>query len=92
MYLILVLQVVKHLKDFRLLHEVIFFFCDYRVFVIYNKSGRWVYPVLAVLNWGQKSAFFLVLLCLVSGLYLVGEKLNNFIWGKLQLSRKCSQN
>ncbi|XP_059473143.1 androgen-induced gene 1 protein-like [Neocloeon triangulifer] len=52
------------------------------VFVIYNKSGRWVYPVLAVLNWVQKGIFFLVLLLLVTGLYLLGEQLNNSIWAK----------
>ncbi|CAB3378028.1 Hypothetical predicted protein [Cloeon dipterum] len=52
------------------------------VFVIFNKSGQWVYPVLAVLNWGQKGLFFAVLLLLVTGLYLLGEKLNNYVWGK----------
>lgn len=56
--------------------------CHFRVLVIYNKSGRWVYPVLDVLNWGQKTAFFAFLLLLITALYICGEKMNNLIWCK----------
>ncbi|KAF4524469.1 hypothetical protein B566_EDAN013083 [Ephemera danica] len=51
------------------------------VMVIFNQTGRWVYPVLAVLDWTQKCLFFGLLLMLVMGLYLAGEFLNNVIWG-----------
>ncbi|GLH15391.1 Androgen-induced protein 1 [Gryllus bimaculatus] len=60
------------------------FMCVYLVwtFIIYFYSGAWVYPVLEVLNWGQRAIFFIVLLLFVNALYFVGEFVNKTIWGK----------
>ncbi|KAK7867793.1 hypothetical protein R5R35_001208 [Gryllus longicercus] len=60
------------------------FMCVYLVwtFIIYFYSGAWVYPVLEVLNWGQRAIFFIVLLLFVNSLYFVGEFVNKTIWGK----------
>jgi FAR-17a/AIG1-like protein len=65
------------------LHYQILIKCHYRVLVIYSKTGYWVYPVLEVLNWGQKAGFFASLLLLITALYICGEKMNNLIWCKL---------
>ncbi|XP_026756245.1 androgen-induced gene 1 protein-like [Galleria mellonella] len=50
--------------------------------VIYFKTDKWVYPILAVLNWPIRIVFYLVSLGFVSSLYFVGEKLNRIVWSK----------
>lgn len=49
---------------------------------IHAKSGLWVYPILNVLNLPLRIVFFAGLLGLCVILYIVGEKLNNFVWRK----------
>ncbi|KAM3965743.1 androgen-induced gene 1 protein isoform 1-T2 [Aphomia sociella] len=50
--------------------------------VIYFKTDKWVYPILAVLNWPTRIVFYLISLIVVSSLYIVGEKLNKLVWSK----------
>ncbi|PSN41207.1 hypothetical protein C0J52_04175 [Blattella germanica] len=51
--------------------------------IIYAVSGSWVYPVLNVVNWWQRVIFFLFALCLVLGLYFIGELVNTIVWGEI---------
>lgn len=50
--------------------------------VIYFESGTWVYPILAVLNWPLRITFYVFSLFIVYGLYILGERLNKFIWSR----------
>ncbi|XP_053610712.1 androgen-induced gene 1 protein-like [Plodia interpunctella] len=50
------------------------------IHVIYFHTGVWVYPILNVLNWPLRLAFYVFSLALVCGLFLTGEKLNTLIW------------
>ncbi|XP_046395955.1 androgen-induced gene 1 protein-like [Ischnura elegans] len=61
---------------------LLFFMAGYLVwtFVIFYKSGMWVYPILNVLSWEQRGLFFAMSLVIVVGLYFVGEFLNSIIW------------
>ncbi|KAF5291435.1 hypothetical protein FQR65_LT01746 [Abscondita terminalis] len=53
--------------------------------IIRSYSGVWVYPILEVLNFPMRLFFFVILLGLSAGLYLVGEKLNKLFWrGEMQ--------
>jgi hypothetical protein len=52
------------------------------IHIIYAYSGMWVYPILEVLNFPLRIVFFVGLLGLSVGLYVVGEKLNAVIWNK----------
>ncbi|XP_059052656.1 androgen-induced gene 1 protein-like [Achroia grisella] len=52
------------------------------VHVIYFKTDKWVYPILAVLNWPIRIVFYLFCLGFVSSLYFLGEKLNRIVWSK----------
>lgn len=52
------------------------------VHVIYFKTGMWVYPILAVLNWPLRIMFYLFSLGLVFGFYTLGESLNRSVWSK----------
>lgn len=47
---------------------------------IHWKSGAWVYPVIEVLTWPLRIAFYLVLLVGATGLYYFGECLNRLVW------------
>lgn len=60
------------------------------IHIIKHFSGIWVYPVLDALNFPQRLAFFILILSVTFGLYIVGEFLNNKIWTKelKQASRK----
>lgn len=60
------------------------FMLAYMVWVhyIYFRTGGWVYPILAVLNWPLRITFYIFSLGLVSGLYTLGETLNKTIWSK----------
>lgn len=50
--------------------------------IIKYYSGVWVYPVLTVLNLPQRIIFFAVSFAFSVSLYILGEKINNFIWRK----------
>jgi len=63
---------------------------NFRVHVIYYKSGIWVYPVMDVLTLPLRIVFFAVLLTFCVILYFVGETLNNIIWGNEYTKHKKS--
>lgn len=42
----------------------------------------WPYPILQILNWGQRVAFFGVGILFLSLLYVVGETINMCCWGE----------
>lgn len=50
------------------------------VHIIKHMSGRWVYPVLDVLNLPQRIGFILFMGAFGVSFYFVGELLNNYIW------------
>lgn len=52
------------------------------IHVIYGKTGMWVYPVLSVMNWPMRIAFYIVSLGLVFSFYSLGERLNRAVWSK----------
>lgn len=52
------------------------------VHVIWFKANAWVYPVLAILNWPQRIAFYLFTLSVPIVFYYIGEILNNQVWNK----------
>ncbi|XP_012278971.1 androgen-dependent TFPI-regulating protein isoform X2 [Orussus abietinus] len=58
--------------------------------VIHAKSGIWVYPVMEVLTFPLRVAFFAVLFVFVTILYFAGESLDNLIWGNAQLKQHKS--
>ncbi|VEN50955.1 unnamed protein product [Callosobruchus maculatus] len=49
--------------------------------VIYFYTGIWVYPILAVLNVPLKAVFFIGNLGVSHMLYMLGEVINNAVWG-----------
>ncbi|XP_013199392.1 androgen-dependent TFPI-regulating protein [Amyelois transitella] len=51
------------------------------IHVIYFHTGVWVYPILSVLNWPLRVMFYLFSLGLVCGLFVIGERMNEFVWG-----------
>merc|ERR1719312_862930 len=52
------------------------------VHVIHHLGGFWVYPVLGVLS-PVARIIFMAFCCLLGFfLYILGEKMNNFVWGK----------
>lgn len=50
------------------------------IHVVYGYTGRWVYPVLAVLTWPQRILFYIFSNIVPVTLYFVGELLNGLIW------------
>lgn len=50
------------------------------IHIIKHFAGVWVYPVLNVLEFGQRIVFFIVILVFCLSLYFIGEHLNNKIW------------
>ncbi|KAJ6649992.1 Androgen-induced gene 1 protein [Pseudolycoriella hygida] len=50
------------------------------IHIIRHYAGVWVYPILNVLQFGQRIVFFIVILLFCIGLYFIGEFLNNKIW------------
>lgn len=50
------------------------------IHVIKYKANIWVYPVLDVLNLGQRIVFFLLCLIFSVGLYVLGEFTNEKVW------------
>lgn len=55
------------------------------VHVIWYKANAWVYPVLAILNWPQRIAFYLFTCSVPIIFYYFGEFLNNQIWSKSRI-------
>ncbi|CAG2205588.1 Androgen-induced gene 1 protein [Mytilus edulis] len=45
-------------------------------------ANIWVYPILKVLQPHQRAVFIIVLLFLFISLYILGEAINKFLWGK----------
>ncbi|XP_063407800.1 androgen-induced gene 1 protein-like isoform X4 [Mytilus trossulus] len=45
-------------------------------------ANIWVYPILKVLQPHQRAVFIIVLLFLFISLYILGEAINKFFWGK----------
>ncbi|XP_076675291.1 androgen-induced gene 1 protein isoform X2 [Andrena cerasifolii] len=51
------------------------------VHIIYIKSGVWVYPVMEVLTLPLRILFFATLLAFSTTLYIIGESMDNLVWG-----------
>lgn len=49
--------------------------------IIYIKSGVWVYPVMEVLTLPLRILFFATLLAFSTTLYIIGESMDNLVWG-----------
>ncbi|KAI8439458.1 hypothetical protein MSG28_013235 [Choristoneura fumiferana] len=88
---IVVFMIIELLMSFRMyparkfgLTVLSTFMLGYAVWihVIYFNTGVWVYPILAVLNWPMRIAFYLFGLAYVSSLYVVGERLNKTVWAQ----------
>lgn len=62
------------------------------IHIIKYYAGVWVYPVLNVLEFGQRIVFFIVILLFCLGLYFVGEFLNNKIWANELRQIKTKRN
>ncbi|XP_003485331.1 androgen-induced gene 1 protein isoform X1 [Bombus impatiens] len=60
------------------------------VHIIFYKSGIWVYPVLDVLPLPLRVVFFFVMLLITLFLYLIGEAVDNFLWGNEYTKSKKS--
>ena len=54
----------------------------FRILWIAFYANIWVYPILKVLQPHQRAVFIIVLLFLFVSLYLLGEAINKFFWGK----------
>lgn len=50
--------------------------------VIYFETGGWVYPILSVLSWPLRIAFYVFSLVIVFSLYVFGERLNGTVWSR----------
>lgn len=62
------------------------------IHIIKYYAGVWVYPVLNVLDFGQRIVFFIVILLFCLSLYFIGEFLNNRIWGDEMRQIKSKRN
>ncbi|XP_071856224.1 androgen-induced gene 1 protein isoform X1 [Bombus fervidus] len=58
--------------------------------IIFYKSGIWVYPVLDVLPLSLRIVFFIVLFLIILSLYVIGEAVDNFLWGNKYTKSKKS--
>lgn len=52
------------------------------IHIIKHVSGKWVYPILEVLNLPQRIAFIAFIGVFCISFYFVGEFLNNTVWAK----------
>lgn len=50
------------------------------IHILHAYTGVWVYPVLEVLNFPVRLIFFVISLGIGILLYIIGEKLNSFLW------------
>ncbi|ODN01516.1 Androgen-induced protein [Orchesella cincta] len=48
---------------------------------VFSQNGVWAYPILEVLNNGQRGIFFGTCCLCIVGFYFLGEKLNQWRWG-----------
>jgi hypothetical protein len=48
-----------------------------------NTGGKWVYPILAVLDWPQRIGFFAFTFSVPVSLYFVGEFFNKLTWASV---------
>ncbi|XP_023942362.1 androgen-induced gene 1 protein [Bicyclus anynana] len=57
------------------------FYISYLVwfFIVYAKTGAWVYPVFQPLNWPMRFLFIILSVSGATGLYILGEKINNLV-------------
>lgn len=60
------------------------------IHIIKYMSGRWVYPILEVLNLPQRIGFMLFVGVFGISFYFVGEYVNNKVWAKELKSSKSS--
>lgn len=51
------------------------------VFCIKANTDKWVYPILAMLNWPQRIGFFAFTVSIPVVFYFVGEFINSVRWG-----------
>lgn len=51
------------------------------IFCIYANTNKWVYPILAMLNWPLRIAFFVFTVSIPVVFYFVGEFINSVRWG-----------
>lgn len=61
------------------------------IHVIKYNANVWVYPVLAILNWPQRIAFYVFTLSVPVFLYYLGEFLNNQVWNKSRLGESTQK-
>jgi len=54
------------------------------IHVIYHYGGFWVYPVFKVLPTVPRIVFMAFCCCVAFSLYILGEKINGFVWGKCE--------
>ncbi|KAE8602312.1 hypothetical protein XENTR_v10013942 [Xenopus tropicalis] len=47
---------------------------------VHHMTGMWVYPLLEYISPGAKIVFFIIVTVVINMFYILGEKLNNFIW------------
>lgn len=53
--------------------------------IIYVNTGKWVYPVLASLNWAERIGFHMFNIAIPVGFYFLGRFLNNRFWNKTRV-------
>ncbi|XP_029033029.1 androgen-induced gene 1 protein-like isoform X3 [Osmia bicornis bicornis] len=58
--------------------------------IIFSKSGVWVYPIFHVLNLPTRTLFCITMLAYSTVLYVIGESLDNFIWGNEYIKHQKS--
>ncbi|XP_072936535.1 androgen-induced gene 1 protein-like [Epargyreus clarus] len=60
---------------------IIAFNCSYILwmFVIYMRTGVWVYPIFDHLNWFARAIFITASVCVALTFYILGEKLNSMV-------------
>jgi len=51
------------------------------IHIVYSQCHLWVYPILEQLNLPLRCLFFVGIFAYTSGLYLLGEYFNKFVWG-----------
>ena len=56
------------------------------IHVVWINAGVWVYPILKVLDWPQRIAFYIFTCSVPIFFYYLGELLNNNVWHKGRLT------
>ncbi|XP_041418782.1 androgen-induced gene 1 protein-like isoform X1 [Xenopus laevis] len=47
---------------------------------VHHITGMWVYPLLEYISPGAKIVFFIIVTVIINMFYILGEKLNSYIW------------